>query len=469
MLLSLCFVLLTPAVVGAELQEVRFRGKSYKVYVVRLSDAEVQLLWKDKDGEPFSNFNRLKDYLRKEDKEMTFAMNAGIFNPNLEPVGLYIEKGDEQRPLNLKNDRGNFFLKPNGVFYIDDKGKAGLITSEKYEAATAGRKIQYATQSGPQLVIEGSIHPAFTEGSQNQVVRNGVGVIDENTVVFAISQTKVNLYEFAALFKEKYGCQNALYLDGAISEVYGEEDKDRVFRNKFSAMIVDSRPLSKPAKPVVQAVVSKPKPESKSKVYSSKLPLDEYWFDLDLSEDVRGPQRFWTLFGRPDRKLKLALVAGGGFSEPGLIVFNGEAKAPLVEGDSLNGGVFYVTRKNDVGLLNTVDYKSAYADGKMIKHAFQSAQMLISKGKMLSLNSEVMHYSGVGWSSKDNSLVFISTEGLEAMGLQEFAQFFQSLECENALLLSSGLNTQIFINGIKSDLNQVIQDKVPVLISAYSK
>jgi uncharacterized protein YigE (DUF2233 family) len=33
-------------------------------------------------------------------------------------------------------------------------------------------------------------------------------------VVFAISEKAVNFYDFAMMFKQEFGCQNALYLDG---------------------------------------------------------------------------------------------------------------------------------------------------------------------------------------------------------------------------------------------------------------
>jgi hypothetical protein len=55
------------------------------------------------------------------------------------------------------------------------------------------------------------------------------------------------------------------------------------------------------------------------------------------------------------------------------------------------------------------------------------------------------------------------------MSLDEFAGLFAARKCDKAILLSSGSNTQVFINGVRSDLNQAIQTKVPVLISGYSK
>jgi uncharacterized protein YigE (DUF2233 family) len=80
-------------------------------------------------------------------------------------------------------------------------------------------RIKYATQSGPMLVIDGQIHPAFKKGSANLNIRNGVGILPNNKVVFAMSKKEVTFYEFANYFKS-IGCKNALYLDGLVSRTY---------------------------------------------------------------------------------------------------------------------------------------------------------------------------------------------------------------------------------------------------------
>jgi uncharacterized protein YigE (DUF2233 family) len=69
------------------------------------------------------------------------------------------------------------------------------------------------------LLINGNIHPAFIKGSSNLNIRNGVGILPDNTIVFVMSKTQVNFYDFASYFK-KLGCKNALYLDGFVSRVY---------------------------------------------------------------------------------------------------------------------------------------------------------------------------------------------------------------------------------------------------------
>lgn len=452
---------------AGEIEEVRYRGKLYKVYVVKLREANIQMVWKDKDGEPISSFDRLRDLQRRQKRELTFAMNGGIFNPRLEPVGLYVEKGKPMRPLNLNDGSGNFFLKPNGVFYIDEDDKAGIVTSDKFEQVTADKEIRYAQQSGPQLLINGKVHSAFTEGSVNQTIRNGVGIIDENTVVFAISQTRVNLFEFASMFKEKYDCKNALYLDGAISEIYGKSDANQTFRNRFSAMIIDTEPLTTDPTSIVSAIVRDDEPIiGKPDIYSTSLPLDDYVWSVHTTAEVKGPERFWSLYLLSNKELKLACAAGGDGSTQGLVVIDGMEKSPMAD----NGkGVFYITKEGKGGVRSLSQYKTDFTDTSAIRHAFQSGNMLISEGEVVYEGNESSQFTGVGFSAKDNSLVFISAGGQGEIQLEAFAELFKTKGCDEAMLLNSGANALMLIRGVVSDLNQKVNGGIPILLSAYKK
>ena len=84
-------------------------------------------------------------------------MNAGMFQEDQSPVGLYVERS---RTLHSADTRGgggsNFHLKPNGVFWIGE-GVAGVTETGQFLASPPAAR--YATQSGPMLVIDGSIHP----------------------------------------------------------------------------------------------------------------------------------------------------------------------------------------------------------------------------------------------------------------------------------------------------------------------
>jgi uncharacterized protein YigE (DUF2233 family) len=174
----------------------------------------------DASGQPYGTFAALDQALHANGKSLAFAMNAGMFDENLKPIGLYVEAGRPLKKINRKDGGGNFHLKPNGVFYIAG-AQAGVLETEAF--VKAGMTPGYATQSGPMLVIDGEIHPKFTEGSTSYKRRNGVGSINGHNMVFAISEDAVTFYDFARLFRNGLGCRNALFLDGQVSSLYAPE------------------------------------------------------------------------------------------------------------------------------------------------------------------------------------------------------------------------------------------------------
>ena len=198
-------------------RRVRFEGHTYDTYTVNTLTTPIRLFWKDPSGNIFGSLRNLKQWLNDNEQTLLFATNAGIYTPQNSPKGLYIENEKKLVPLDLEDGKGNFYLKPNGIFLIIGTG-ARIIESSTYSAIP--EPVISAIQSGPLLVHHGNIHPVFRKGSTSTFIRNGVGIIDTHTVVFVISNEAVNLYEFATIFKEFFGCQDALYLDGAISRMY---------------------------------------------------------------------------------------------------------------------------------------------------------------------------------------------------------------------------------------------------------
>ena len=197
---------------------------------VDLSKQHLELLWRDGKKQPFKTFSAADRWLHSKGRKLTFAMNAGMYREDYSPVGLYVAGGKELRPLNLANGRGNFCLKPNGVFAVTKSG-ARIVESSQYPTIKAATTL--ATQSGPMLVINGRLHPKFSSKSQSRLFRNGVGVVSAQKVVFAITEDAVNFHEFATFFRDRLKCRNALYLDGSISSLYAPSLKRD---DRFSAL-----------------------------------------------------------------------------------------------------------------------------------------------------------------------------------------------------------------------------------------
>jgi uncharacterized protein YigE (DUF2233 family) len=179
----------------------------------------LELFLNDDQGASFRRLHRLDAWLKSQNRQLRFAMNAGMFEPDLSPVGLFVAHGRELKPLNLADGRGNFFLKPNGVFYLTAAGP-GIVRSTKYSERAA--EVLLATQSGPLLLEGGVINPAFGPASKSKHIRNGVGVRGTEAI-FVISNEPVTFYEFATYFKDQLHCQDALYFDGAVSSLLAPE------------------------------------------------------------------------------------------------------------------------------------------------------------------------------------------------------------------------------------------------------
>jgi len=209
----------------------------YDVVAIDPMRHEIALYWRNPaSGEPFARIGSLLAYLESQGDSVIAITNAGIFEKNLTPAGLYIERSLTLNPINLADGYGNFYLKPNGIFYITPYG-AAIIDASQF--STQEDSATFAIQSGPLLLLDGRVHPAFMPGSVNCRLRSGIGVDPESSVFVAISNGAVNFHDFAMYFRENLGVQNALYLDGAISTLYAPPlGRTRQSGKRYGAFLV---------------------------------------------------------------------------------------------------------------------------------------------------------------------------------------------------------------------------------------
>src|SRR6201990_733181 len=66
---------------------------AYTVCEVDLRQHMVRLYWKRPDGTPYAYLSALPRAVEGEAGKLLFAANAGMFDPALKPVGLYVEQG----------------------------------------------------------------------------------------------------------------------------------------------------------------------------------------------------------------------------------------------------------------------------------------------------------------------------------------------------------------------------------------
>lgn len=182
-----------------------WHGATWEVVTVDLEVTRLRLVGQA-EGDP----HRLGDL---PDTTLV-ATNAGIFESPEEPSGWFVEDGVEHHPVNHGTGKGNFYL-PNGAFWVDEAGAALAPTA----AIAPLGAVELATQSGPLLRWHGVDSPAIDPSWKGRGARNFVAVRDETHVVFAATHDQVTLGETLAFARDGLAVDDALYLDGTISEL----------------------------------------------------------------------------------------------------------------------------------------------------------------------------------------------------------------------------------------------------------
>ena len=234
--LTVCVLLSLGSAQAVECANQPIGAVSFTTCRVDLRRESLRLYWRDDAGQPYGQLLRLRDSLARRGKNLVFAMNAGMYQQDLTPLGLFVADHRELTRLNRRKGLGNFYQPPNGVFLVDDAG-AHVLTTEEF--ADSEPRPTLATQSGPILVHGGVVtdSPVMSPQSTSLRIRNGVCAPSPDLVAFVISDSPVTFYEFAQFFLKKLGCADALYLDGSVSSLYapslGREDRGRYLGPMF--------------------------------------------------------------------------------------------------------------------------------------------------------------------------------------------------------------------------------------------
>ncbi len=199
--------------------------------------ATIELVLDGRGGQPLRTFTNLATHMPED--RLIVAMNAGMFDDTGQPIGLLVVEGRERHAINRNDGPGNFHLQPNGVF-SGGGGKWRVETSARF--AESGAKPAFATQSGPMLVIGGKLHPEFAQDGESHHFRNGVGVDAKGRVHFVISDDLVSFGKFARFFRDRAKTPNALYLDGAVSQLWAPEIGRRDGGPPLGPLIVVTKP-----------------------------------------------------------------------------------------------------------------------------------------------------------------------------------------------------------------------------------
>ena len=215
----LALTVMAAPVWAVECRDVTYQGASYTVCEVDAAHEALRLFLRDpQTDKPLGSFANVDNLLEPQGMRLEFAMNAGMYHQDRAPVGHYVQGGQEISRVISSDGPGNFGLLPNGVFCIRE-GRADVIETLRYLRDKP--VCDYATQSGPMLVIDGGLHPKFMQTSDSRYVRNGVGTsADGRRAWFVISNEPVTFYQFGTFFRDCLKTPQALYFDGSISRLY---------------------------------------------------------------------------------------------------------------------------------------------------------------------------------------------------------------------------------------------------------
>jgi uncharacterized protein YigE (DUF2233 family) len=224
---------------GFSTETVCYKGSSYRVVAAHPNAVRIEIVYRDRHQQPIQTFAALREDFGSD---LLAATNAGIFKNKRSPTGLLIAGGELINGLSLADGVGNFYLKPNGVFFVHGDTAAILESAEFARAFPPDASpIRHATQSGPLLISRGRLHPRLRPDSQEYYIRNAVGVRRDGTVILVLSLGGINLYDLANALKERFDCPDALYLDGAISRLHTAEKPVRDRKQPYAGFITVRR------------------------------------------------------------------------------------------------------------------------------------------------------------------------------------------------------------------------------------
>lgn len=200
---------------------VTFDGKRFTECIAVPGKHRITTKITGKNGVIYRGFAGLAEDV--DSTTVAFAVNGGMYDTGSEPIGYYVEDGQRLYPLNTRDGGGNFYLKPNGVFFGEPDSGWQVMTSDDF-AAKISQRPNFGTQSGPMLLIRGKLHPEISPSGTSLKLRNAVGVDAEGRAHFVISDEPVAFGTLAALMRDHAKTSDALFLDGTVSALWDPAD-----------------------------------------------------------------------------------------------------------------------------------------------------------------------------------------------------------------------------------------------------
>jgi uncharacterized protein YigE (DUF2233 family) len=185
------------------------------------------------DKQPFASLSAFAASV--DPAAIAFAINGGMYGDDLKPLGYYVQNGERLKELDRGTGEGNFYMKPNGVFF--GTGGAWRVLGSNTFFETVGDRPEFGTQSGPLLLVDGKLHPEVQDNGPSKAIRNGVAVDAGGKAHFVISDAPVSFGQLARYFRDVVKVSNALYLDGQVSSLW-DPASERMDKGRVGPIIV---------------------------------------------------------------------------------------------------------------------------------------------------------------------------------------------------------------------------------------
>lgn len=185
-----------------------FEGVPLTHCVADPANHKVRTVLAPQGGQPYGSLAAFAETVEAE--AIAFVVTGGAFGDDLRAVGYYVEAGERLSELERADGDGNFYMKPNGVFFGSDEAWRVLATETFF--ATVRDRPRFGTQSGPMLVIDGKLHPDFEDDGASRAVRSAVGVDTEGRAHFVIADAPVSFGRIARFYRDELKVPQALLL-----------------------------------------------------------------------------------------------------------------------------------------------------------------------------------------------------------------------------------------------------------------
>lgn len=185
------------------------------------------------DKQPFGSLAKFAASV--DPAQVAFAINGGMYGDDLKAIGYYVQNGERLKELNRADGEGNFYLKPNGVFF--GTGSKWQMMGSNTFFNTVGDRPEFGTQSGPLLLVDGKLHPEVQDDGPSKAIRNAVGIDAGGKAHFVISDAPVSFGQLARYYRDVLKVRQALYLDGAISSLW-DPARSRMDKGRVGPIIV---------------------------------------------------------------------------------------------------------------------------------------------------------------------------------------------------------------------------------------